>query len=111
MAVHCAAERAAAVASFCVPPADRQTEACIQQTGDGGMRHIPADILRGCDGVGAYERDADADGSVAADAADAALQRPGHDACAGGAARCSLCAGLCLFYTCQFLFPADNPVY
>ena len=30
MAVHCAAERIAAVASFCVPPADRQTEACIQ---------------------------------------------------------------------------------
>ena len=39
------------------------------------------------------------------------LYKPGHDACAGGTARCSLCAGLCLFYTCQFLFLADNPVY
>ena len=111
MAVHCAAERIAAVASFCVPPADRQTEACIQQAGDGGMCCIPADFLCGCDGVGAYERDADANGSVTADAADAALQRPGHDACTGGAADCGLCAGLCLFYTCQFLFPADNAVY
>ena len=109
MAVHCATERTAAVASFCVPPADRQTEACIQQTGDGGMRHIPADILRGCDGVGAYERDADADGSVAADAADAALQRPGHDALQAALLVAAYVLDCVYFIPASSYFPLTTP--
>ena len=70
-------------------------------------RHAGFLTINGVDKLSAIGKNC----SVAADVADAALQRPGHDACAGGAARCSLDAGLCLFYTCQFLFPADNPVY
>lgn len=60
-------------------------------------------------GVGAYERDADADGSVAADVADAALQRPGHDACAGGTLVAAYVLDCVYFIPASSYFPLTTP--